>query len=51
MPLATLRQLLDEAASGGYAVGAFKVSNMEQAGRAGDFTPMSLDAVRVLYSS
>ena len=30
MPLATLRQLLDEAAKGGYGVGAFNVNNMEQ---------------------
>ena len=30
MPLASLRQLLDEAATGGYGVGAFNVNNMEQ---------------------
>jgi fructose-bisphosphate aldolase class II len=30
MPLITLRQMLDEAARGGYAVGAFNVNNMEQ---------------------
>jgi fructose-bisphosphate aldolase, class II len=30
MPLVTLRQLLDEAAKGGYGVGAFNVNNMEQ---------------------
>jgi fructose-bisphosphate aldolase class II len=30
MPLITLRQILDEAAEGGYAVGAFNVSNLEQ---------------------
>jgi fructose-bisphosphate aldolase class II len=30
MPLATLRQVLDEAAKGGYGVGAFNVNNMEQ---------------------
>jgi fructose-bisphosphate aldolase class II len=30
MPLATLRQVLDEAARGGYGVGAFNVNNMEQ---------------------
>jgi fructose-bisphosphate aldolase class II len=30
MPLVTLRQLLDEAARGGYGVGAFNVNNMEQ---------------------
>ena len=30
MPLATLRQVLDEAAEGGYGVGAFNANNMEQ---------------------
>ncbi len=30
MPLVTLRQVLDEAAKGGYGVGAFNVNNMEQ---------------------
>jgi fructose-bisphosphate aldolase, class II len=30
MPLVTMRQLLDEAARGGYGVGAFNVNNMEQ---------------------
>jgi fructose-bisphosphate aldolase, class II len=30
VPLVTLRQLLDEAAAGGYGVGAFNVNNMEQ---------------------
>jgi fructose-bisphosphate aldolase class II len=30
MPLTSLRQLLDEAAAGGYGVGAFNVNNMEQ---------------------
>jgi hypothetical protein len=30
MPLVTMRQLLDEAASGGYGVGAFNVNNLEQ---------------------
>src|SRR6202012_3298320 len=30
MPLATLRQVLDEAAKGGYGVGAFNVNNLEQ---------------------
>ena len=30
MPLATLRQVLDEAARGGYGVGAFNANNMEQ---------------------
>ena len=30
MPLATLRQVLDEAAKGGYGVGAFNVNDMEQ---------------------
>ena len=30
MPLATLRQVLDEAAKGGYGVRAFNVNNMEQ---------------------
>ena len=30
MPLATLRQVLDEAGKGGYGVGAFNVNNMEQ---------------------
>jgi fructose-bisphosphate aldolase, class II len=30
MPLVALRQLLDEAAGGGYGVGAFNVNNMEQ---------------------
>lgn len=30
MPLVTMRQLLDEAAEGGYGVGAFNVNNMEQ---------------------
>jgi fructose-bisphosphate aldolase class II len=30
MPLATLRQVLDEAAKGRYGVGAFNVNNMEQ---------------------
>jgi fructose-bisphosphate aldolase class II len=30
MPLVAMRQLLDEAASGGYGVGAFNVNNMEQ---------------------
>ena len=30
MPLFTMRQLLDEAAKGGYGVGAFNVNNMEQ---------------------
>jgi fructose-bisphosphate aldolase class II len=30
LPLATLRQVLDEAAAGGYGVGAFNVNNMEQ---------------------
>src|SRR5215472_6361264 len=30
MPLVTLRQVLDEAAKGGYGVGAFNVNNLEQ---------------------
>ena len=30
MPLVTMRQLLDEAAKGGYGVGAFNVNNLEQ---------------------
>jgi fructose-bisphosphate aldolase class II len=30
MPLVSMRQLLDEAANGGYGVGAFNVNNMEQ---------------------
>jgi fructose-bisphosphate aldolase, class II len=30
MPLISMRQLLDEAAKGGYGVGAFNVNNMEQ---------------------
>ena len=30
MPLASMRQVLDEAARGGYGVGAFNVNNMEQ---------------------
>jgi fructose-bisphosphate aldolase class II len=30
MPLVTMRQLLDQAAKGGYGVGAFNVNNMEQ---------------------
>jgi fructose-bisphosphate aldolase class II len=30
MPLVAMRQLLDEAADGGYGVGAFNVNNMEQ---------------------
>jgi fructose-bisphosphate aldolase, class II len=30
MPLATLRQVLEEAAAGGYGVGAFNANNMEQ---------------------
>src|SRR3954447_12291969 len=30
MPLVTMRQLLDEAAAGGYGVAAFNVNNMEQ---------------------
>src|SRR5215469_14917987 len=30
MPLVTMRQLLDEAAKGGYGVGAFNVNDMEQ---------------------
>jgi fructose/tagatose bisphosphate aldolase len=30
MALVTMRQLLDEAARGGYGVGAFNVNNMEQ---------------------
>jgi fructose-bisphosphate aldolase class II len=30
MPLVAMRQLLDEAAAGGYGVGAFNVNNMEQ---------------------
>ncbi len=30
MPLVSLRQMLDEAARGGYGVGAFNVNNMEQ---------------------
>ena len=30
MPLVSVRQLLDEAAKGGYGVGAFNVNNMEQ---------------------
>jgi fructose-bisphosphate aldolase, class II len=30
LPLATLRQVLDEAAKGGYGVGAFNANNMEQ---------------------
>jgi len=30
MPLVSMRQLLDEAAKGGYGVGAFNVNNMEQ---------------------
>src|SRR6266545_320764 len=30
MPLATLRQVLDEAAKGGYGIGAFNANNMEQ---------------------
>ncbi|MBA2630466.1 MAG: fructose-bisphosphate aldolase class II [Thermoleophilaceae bacterium] len=30
MPLVSMRQLLDEAAGGGYGVGAFNVNNMEQ---------------------
>ena len=30
MPLVTMRQLLDEAAAGGYGVAAFNVSNLDQ---------------------
>ena len=30
MPLVSMRQVLDEAAKGGYGVGAFNVNNMEQ---------------------
>ena len=30
MPLVAMRQVLDEAAKGGYGVGAFNVNNMEQ---------------------
>ena len=30
MPIVTMRQILDEAAKGGYGVGAFNVNNMEQ---------------------
>ncbi len=30
MALVTMRQLLDEAAAGGYGVAAFNVNNMEQ---------------------
>jgi len=30
MPLVSVQQLLDEAAGGGYGVGAFNVNNMEQ---------------------
>ena len=30
MPFVSMRQLLDEAAKGGYGVGAFNVNNMEQ---------------------
>ena len=30
MPLVSTRQLLDEAAKGGYGVGAFNVNDMEQ---------------------
>src|SRR4051794_26685738 len=30
MPLVSMRQLLDEAAKGGYGVGAFNVNSMEQ---------------------
>jgi fructose/tagatose bisphosphate aldolase len=30
MPLVAMRQLLDEAAKGGYGVGAFNVNNMGQ---------------------
>src|SRR5919206_2997416 len=30
MPIVSMRQLLDEAAKGGYGVGAFNVNNMEQ---------------------
>ena len=30
MPLVSMRQLLDEAAKGGYGIGAFNVNNMEQ---------------------
>jgi fructose-bisphosphate aldolase class II len=30
MPLVTMRQLLDEAAKGGYGIGAFNVNNLEQ---------------------
>ena len=30
MPLVAMRQLLDEAAAGGYGIGAFNVNNMEQ---------------------
>src|SRR5450756_2035140 len=30
MPLVSMRQFLDEAAKGGYGVGAFNVNNMEQ---------------------
>ena len=33
MPLVTMRQLLDEAAKGGYGVGAFNVNNLEQSRR------------------
>ena len=29
MPLVPMRQILDEAAKGGYGVGAFNVNNME----------------------
>ena len=29
MPMVSMRQLLDEAAKGGYGVGAFNVNNME----------------------
>jgi len=30
MPLVSMKQVLDEAAKGGYGVGAFNVNNMEQ---------------------
>ena len=30
MALVSIRQLLDEAAAGGYGIGAFNVNNMEQ---------------------
>jgi Fructose-bisphosphate aldolase class-II len=62
MALVTMRQLLDEAAKGGYGVGAFNVNNLEQvqaimeAARetespvhAKDYDPISLPDMVVRY--